>query len=732
MNASLSSFLGWLLRASWQASVLTVLVLAAQWAFRKKLSARWRHALWFLVLARLVIPCPPSSPVSLFNFARMEKAAASPAAAALAPAPVAKTVVAEPRTSGPVVWIEPAVAISPMQSLPRPAANAPVPNANWFRRENMPKLAALLWMSGLLFFAVRIFRQNAIFLRRFGTPQDVTDSPALALFANCKAQMGVTADIRLCETNLVKSPALHGFVRPRLLLPLGMMCQISAEELRHIFLHELAHVKRRDMAVLWLATLGKTLHWFNPVLWFGFRQMAADRELACDEVVLSNEGERESGRYGETILKLLELCARPAAAPALMGILEDGNQMRRRISRIANFKPRPRRPALAVLLALAVGLVTMTDAQTEKPGAAPARADRGVAATNAGVEQAIRGYQSTIAAYEKDRQQAASAIFHLGECYRQLGKTAEANAQYQRILDEFPNQGEFTGLSQQYLLGLAKAPPGYVLSIGDILYPGGVAVDSEGNVYVSDTHNDRIRKFTSQGVPITQWGGSGSDAGSFNYPQGLAIGPGNNLYVADVQNQRIQKFAADGTFITQWGELGSGPGQFNRPYNVAVYSTKSASVVYVVDNKNNRIQKFTDQGVFISEFGTLGTGAGQLQEPQGVAVDAAGNVYVGDGGNGRVQKFSAQGACLALWQCDNHDVAVDRWDNVYVVSGDSIKMFSSNRDLLTQWGSHGNRPGQFDFAARVTVDPSGSRVLATDANNNRVQIFAYPPSAPRK
>ena len=524
MNASLSPFLGWLLRASWQASILTVIVLAAQWAFQKKLSARWRHALWFLVLARLALPCLPSSPISLFNYARMEKAAARPAAQALAPRPVPHSASTQPYRGEAEIRPGPAtLEISEIQPPPPPAAGAPIARPNWFRRENAPMLCALLWLAGMLFFTVRIFGQNLVFLRRLGAPREVTDQPALALFANCKAHMGVTAEIQLSETNLVKSPALYGFSRRRLLLPSGMMSQFSAVELRHIFLHELAHVKRRDMGVLWLVTLGKILHWFNPVLWFGFRRMAADRELACDEAVLSCQGERESSRYGETILKLLELCARPAAMPGLMGILEDKTQMRRRIRLIANFKPRPRRSALAALLTLAVGLVTLTDAQTEKPGVVPAQKDLTAGSTNVGVELAMRNYQATIAAYEKDRQQAASAVFHLGDCFRQLGKNAEANAQYLRILREFPEQTEFTGLSQQYVLGLPNPPPGFVLSISDVEYPGGAAVDSAGNIYVSDTGNNRIRKFTGQGVALTQWGATGSQPGFFNYPQGLAI-----------------------------------------------------------------------------------------------------------------------------------------------------------------------------------------------------------------
>ncbi|MGA2542246.1 MAG: tetratricopeptide repeat protein [Verrucomicrobiota bacterium] len=404
----------------------------------------------------------------------------------------------------------------------------------------------------------------------------------------------------------------------------------------------------------------------------------------------------------------------------------DKTQMRRRIRLIANFKQRPRRSALAGLLVLATGMVTLTDAQTEKPGAVPAQQDLSGVKTNGNVEQAMLAYQATIAAYEKDRQQAANAVFHLGECLRQLGRTDEANAQYQRILREFPEQTEFTGLSQQYVLGLPNPPPGYVLSIGDVEYPGGVAVDSAGNVYISDTRNNRIKKFTAQGVAVAEWGGGGSDVGSFNYPQGLATDGSNNLYVADVHNHRVQKFLGDGTFVREWGELGSNPGQFNEPYNVAV---DKAGNVYVVDSENNRVQKFTSDGVYLKTIGTLGRGPGQLQHPQGVAVDASGNVYVGDGGNGRVQKFSAGGAAVLQWECSNHDVAVDAQGHVYVVAFDCIKMFSGDGTQLAQWGSQGSGPGQFDFAARVAVDRAGSKVFVTDAKNNRVQIFAYPPPA---
>jgi formylglycine-generating enzyme required for sulfatase activity len=402
MNPFISTCLGWLVRASWQTSILTVIVLAVQWVFQKKLGARWRHALWFLVLARLALPCLPTSPISVFNCApqslamllephlegkpvleerfrqrdadggdrdgraprdiahdlsypRLEKVAATPPPKVMAPqtfpeiAPLASPAVVES---------------SKIQHKPSPVASVPAAKGRWYRKENAPNLCALLWLAGLLFFMGRIIGQNIMFRRRLGTPRALTGPPTLALFGECKTYLGVKARIGLAETNVIKSPAIYGLLRLTILLPEGMAGQFSAGEMRHIFLHELAHVKRRDMSFLWLETACRILHWFNPVLWFGFRRMAADRELACDELVLSHAGERESGPYGQTILKVLELYARPAAAPGLMGILEDRAQMRRRILAIAGFKRPSRMSAPAAVLLLAVALATLTDAQT--------------------------------------------------------------------------------------------------------------------------------------------------------------------------------------------------------------------------------------------------------------------------------------------------------------------------------------------------------------------------------
>ena len=269
--------------------------------------------------------------------------------------------------------------------------------------------------------------------------------------------------------------------------------------------------------------------------------------------------------------------------------------------------------------------------------------------------------------------------------------------------------------------------------------PASVAVDSSGNVYVADTGNYRIQKFSTDGIFLAKWGTEGSGDGQFDYPYGVAVDSSGNVYVADMNNDRIQKFGSTGTYLMQWGTSGSGDGQFNQTLGVAVDSSGN---VYVADGNNHRIQKFSSTGTYLMQWGTSGSGDGQFGYYIRIAVDSSDNVYVADNNYNtmgqslyRIQKFSSTGSFLAKWGTlgfgdgqffgDLNDVAVDLAGNVYVTesSKNQIQKFSSTGIFLTKWGYGGSGEGQFWNPSGVTVDLSGN-VYVADGNNNRIQKFA--------
>lgn len=139
---------------------------------------------------------------------------------------------------------------------------------------------------------------------------------------------------------------------------------------------------------------------------------------------------------------------------------------------------------------------------------------------------------------------------------------------------------------------------------GQFYFPRGVAVDSaDGAVYVVDMGNHRIQKFdTSTNVLpqlITKWGGGigpghasdprAQEPGQLRSPWGIVVDGQGDVYVSDTGNQRVQKFDREGNFITQWGGYGNGTGQFNFPYGITVDARGS---VFVVDSANTRVQQF--------------------------------------------------------------------------------------------------------------------------------------------
>ena len=278
----------------------------------------------------------------------------------------------------------------------------------------------------------------------------------------------------------------------------------------------------------------------------------------------------------------------------------------------------------------------------------------------------------------------------------------------------------------------------YGSGVGEFNLPIGVAVDSLGNVYVTDAGNSRIQKFDSGGNYLTQWGTDGLGDGEFNVPAGVAIDSSGYIYVADSGNYRIQKFDSGGTYVMQWGSQGSGDGQFNYLMGVAVDSLGN---VYVVDTDNGfmsagggRIQKFDSDGTYLTQWGTEGSGDGQFNGPFGVAVDSLGNVYVTDAGNSRIQKFDSGGTYMVQWDGSEslgggplntpYGVTADSNGNVYVANTYyfQIQKFDSSGTYITQWGSQGSGNGEFNGPGGVAVDSVGN-IYVADFFNNRIQKF---------
>lgn len=225
------------------------------------------------------------------------------------------------------------------------------------------------------------------------------------------------------------------------------------------------------------------------------------------------------------------------------------------------------------------------------------------------------------------------------ECPRSVATDAQGNVYvadcWNQRIQKFSPEGKL-------LLAFGKkgSPWGYDEADGLFLYPYGVAVDSKGNIYVSDYNNTRIQKFDAKGKFVLKWGVEGRQDGQFSKPGTLVMDKQDRLWVCDVGNNRIQRFRFDAAgkpvFDGQWGKEGTKPGEFDRPYGLAVAKDGS---FYVADFGNHRIQKFDPSGKVVSILDAYGSGDGELDSPIALAVDDSGALYVSDWGNNRIQKL---------------------------------------------------------------------------------------------
>ena len=344
----LTSVATWLFTTSLKATVIIALIMIIRLTLRDRLPAKWQHALWFLLILRLVLPFELASPISIFN---LTAGLQSPTQ------PIYREAMLQEQIPEPT----PEHTRQAPPQIETPAA-APVTVAAQPPHLHVSTIFGWLWFAGVLGLLLYASGTNLRLWLQLRRAEEVFDQRLLLFSHRCRANLGLKKSVRFFISSAYATPVSCGVRHPRIFFPQAQLQTLTDNELEHILMHELAHIKRRDVAVALLTMVLQIIYWFHPLVWFAFFKMRQDRETACDELVLSTLGAHHSQNYGRTLISLLCHQSRRRLLPVAIGLADDPSNLKRRVTMIANFSKKSIGwSVFAIILMLGIAGVALTD-----------------------------------------------------------------------------------------------------------------------------------------------------------------------------------------------------------------------------------------------------------------------------------------------------------------------------------------------------------------------------------
>jgi sugar lactone lactonase YvrE len=286
----------------------------------------------------------------------------------------------------------------------------------------------------------------------------------------------------------------------------------------------------------------------------------------------------------------------------------------------------------------------------------------------------------------------------------------------------------------------AVNPPQYLYSItgagaNELDRPAGVAVGPDGRVYTVDFGKRRISVFTNAGRFLTSF--NKTDVGTLHSPVHLAI-RGEELFVSDRRDRAIYIYDLNGTFKRRFAAKNE-PSLDWGPMAMSFDATGALRVTDIGNSNLHRIEYFSADGSRTATVGRTVQVVGAQESPlgfyfpDGISVSRDGRVFVSDGNNRRVQVLGPTGEFKYFIDTQGipRGMVIDAKQRLYIVDAlaHSVDVRSLDGKLLTQFGSQGFGPGQFNYPNDVTLDARG-RIYVSDRENDQIQVWGWPVAEP--
>ncbi len=291
---------------------------------RNILTSRMQYNLWYVLLGLLAVPFLPVQPARLpqiFSWlGNFRNASSSPAGTAV-----------------------------------KETASQNLSAANWMNDFSISvskrtpsaigRILFAVWVIGMFVMILRILKSMLRFHRIKSSALPLQNPAVRRLYDSCLEEMHIKRPVPIYSTAFLKSPVIAGLFRPCIYLPIHLISDYHANDIKYMLLHELAHYKYKDALANYFMNIMGVLYWFHPLVWFSLREMKNEREIACDTSVLMLLDENACEDYGNTLLNLAKKVSL-TPFPFVAGISGSRKHMQKRILNIANYHPVSLRKAL--------------------------------------------------------------------------------------------------------------------------------------------------------------------------------------------------------------------------------------------------------------------------------------------------------------------------------------------------------------------------------------------------
>jgi len=328
------------LESSIYGSIVGLVIILFKVILKNRINRRWSYFLWILLFIKLIVPYGPKSSFSIFN-----------------KVPVSINQSVDNNLSMYSNEINNNLDNDINLNTSSKVSNSIIQNTSHIDNNlyGFNNIIPLIWLSVFLMLLSGFIIIYLLFSNQFKNNK-VYNLRIESLLNKSKEKMKIKSNIDVIISDKIRTPSLYKAINPKILFPNSML-DLENEEIEYILLHELSHYKRKDILVNYLMTFLQCIHWFNPFIWYLFKMIKEDMELATDEMVVSILDDSKHKDYARTIITIIERVSIIPKNIVSLGMADDKKIIKKRIKMIKNasmFKNKKKRISLIGICSLII------------------------------------------------------------------------------------------------------------------------------------------------------------------------------------------------------------------------------------------------------------------------------------------------------------------------------------------------------------------------------------------